>query len=163
MTKITMTMTMITMITQVRPMITMIKMITMTMTMITMITQVRPMCQRTDVLQLQPVPGLLVPDVHLLGRQGVHLVMRMRGGRSSNTDYLAIMVTMTTTNLIIMTTAIMATMTIVDCVTLAIMVTLMKNTSSKSCIKDNFAEIQLWQPNVQECIIYHREYILHVL
>merc|ERR1712013_793181 len=147
MTKITMTMTMITMITQVRPMITMIKMITMIMTMITMITQVRPMCQRTDVLQLQPVPGLLVPDVHLLGRQGVHLVMRMRGGRSSNTDYLAIMVTMT----------------IVDCVTLAIMVTLMKNTSSKSCIKDNFAEIQLWQPNVQECIIYHREYILHVL
>merc|ERR1711899_135215 len=91
------------------------------------------------------------------------------GGRSSNTDYLAIMVTMTTTNLIIMimvtlaimTTAIMVTMTIVDCITLAIMVTLMKNTYSKSCIKDNFAEIQLWQPNVQECIIYHREYILH--
>jgi len=133
--------------------------------------QVRSMRQRTDVLQLQPVPGLLVPDVHLLGRQGVHLVMRMRGERSSNTDYLAIMVTMTTTNLIIMTTvtlaimttAIMVTMTIVDCITLAIMVTLMKNTSSKSCIKDNFAEIQLWQPNVQECIIYHREYILHVL
>merc|ERR1712203_689028 len=106
----------------------------------------------------------------LLGRQGVHLVMRMRGGRSSNTDYLAIMVTMTTINLIIMitvtlaimTTAIMVTMTIVD-LDLAIMVTLMKNTSSKSCIKDNFAEIQLWQPNVQECIIYHREYILHVL
>merc|ERR1711962_131974 len=117
--------------------------------------QVRPMRQRTDVLQLQPVPGLLVPDVHLLGRQGVHLVMRMRGGRSSNTDYLAIMVTMTTTKLV--------TMTIVDCITLAIMVTLMKNTSSKSCIKDNCAEIQLWQPNVQECIIYHREYILHVL
>merc|ERR1711978_389736 len=103
-------------------------------------------------LQLQPVPGLLVPvsDVHLLGRQRVHLVMRMRGERSSNTDYLAIMVTMTTTN--------MVTITIVDCITLAIMVTLMKNTSSKSCIKDNFAEIQLWQPNVQECIIYHREY-----
>merc|ERR1712107_953668 len=116
--------------------------------------QVRSMRQRTDVLQLQPVPGLLVPDVHLLGRQRVHLVMRMRGERSSNTDYLAIMVTMTTTNLIIMTTvtlaimttAIMVTMTIVGCITLAIMVTLMKNTFSKTCIKDNFAEIQLWQP-----------------
>merc|ERR1711902_207574 len=89
--------------------------------------QVRSMRQRTDVLQLQPVPGLLVPDVHLLGRQRVHLVMRMRGERSSNTDYLAIMVTMTT--------AIMVTMTIVGCITLAIMVTLMKNTFSKSCIK----------------------------
>merc|ERR1712107_751271 len=95
--------------------------------------QVRSMRQRTDVLQLQPVPGLLVPvsDVHLLGRQRMHLVIRMRGRTSSNTDYLAIMVTMTTTNLLIMTTvtlaimttAIMVTMTIVDCVTFLQIVT----------------------------------------
>jgi len=56
--------------------------------------QVWSVRQRADVLKLQSVPGLLFPDVYLLGRQGVYLV---RSKKLEQSNYLTILLNIVST------------------------------------------------------------------